>query len=258
MDFDFTKNTQVEADKFESVVPEQFRGAYAQNEDGAYVISPTAKGLVEAVSGLNKSLKASRQEAKDYRSKAVDLGPLSEFGETVEDIKANIQTKIDELQQSLAKGDDAKLNLDKVKADLQKAFDSQLGKKDEKLQGMQASLEKYLISSAASEALAKHKGVPDLLMPHVHSQTKVVRDASGEYRAVVVDKEGDARISTTTGQEMTVSELVAEMKSSEVYGRAFESEAPRGGGTPPGGGGGRKPTGEMSATQKIAAGLSKR
>src|SRR5690606_33508926 len=88
-------------------IPEQFRPLYAQGEDNKFVINPEFKGTVEAITGLNKSLRASRAEARNKSS--VDLSALAEFGDAPEKIKETFQTKLKELQDQIAAGGEAKL-----------------------------------------------------------------------------------------------------------------------------------------------------
>jgi len=256
MEFDFNTNQQVESlDK----VPEQFRGAYVENtesEDGGYVINPTVKPLTDAVAGLNNALTKARKEAKGRKSvtPAEVLEPLG--FDSVE----SVQETLNNLKEQVEKAGEGKINLDKMKADMQKGFDKQLAQKDEQLQGMSQSLQRYLVEKEAVNAITQAKGVSDLLLPTVRSQAKVIQEGD-DFVVRVVDSDGEAR-GDGKGGFMSVADLVTELKSSPTFGRAFESEAPRGGGTPPGGQRPAVPNGgqqrELSSTEKIAAGLRNR
>lgn len=250
MDFEFTPVDSIDK------VPEQFRGIYKQGDDGKFVPDEAYKGIVEAVTGLNRSLKAARAEAKAKTS--VDLTPLADFGATPEEIKANITAKLTELQNELAKGGEAKLNLDKVRQELADAHAKELKKAGARAEALQNQLYGLLVENAATAAVAELKGVPELLLPFIKNQVKVV-EQDGEFKVFVVDAQGDQRYSGVTGQPMTIKELVAEMKANEKFGRLFESEAPAGGGMPPRGGSTppRQPGRVLSANEKIAAGLAK-
>lgn len=250
MDFEFTPVDSLDK------VPEQFRPLYQESDDGKYVTAESYKGVVEAVTGLNKSLKAARAEAKARTP--VDLSPLQDFGQDPAEIKQNIETKLKQLQDELAKGGDAKLNLDKVREELAQGHKKELEKYQARSEALQNQLFKQLGENAAKSAIVELKGDAELLMPFVLQQLKPVEE-DGEYKVYVVDAAGDRRYSGVTGQPMTPKELIAEMKSQEKYGRLFESEAPAGGGMPPGAG--RKapaqPGRTLSANEKIAAGLNK-
>lgn len=250
MDFEFTEVESLDK------VPEQFRPIYAETEEGKYAPSEDYKGVVEAVTGLNKSLKAARAEAKN--KKEVDLSPLQDFGQDPSEIKQNIDSKMKELQDELAKGGDAKLNLEKVREELAQGHKKELEKYQTRAEALQNQLYRQLGENEARSSIVDLKGDPELLMPFVLQQLKPVEE-DGEYKVYVVDAAGDRRYSGVTGQPMTPKELVAEMKANEKYGRLFESEAPAGGGMPPGSGNrAPAPKGKtLSANEKIAAGLNK-
>lgn len=255
MEFDFSNNQVVE--NLDSV-PEQFRGAYVENEgeDGGFVINPQVKPLTEAVSGLNTALSKARKEAKTNRGATPEqiLEPLG-FKSIDE-----AQETITNLKEQLEKAGDGKINLDKMRADMQKRLDEGLAAKDKEIEGMSSSLQRYLVEKEAVNAITQAKGIPDLLLPHIRNQTKVVRDGD-DFVVRVVDGDGEFR-GDGKGGFMGIGDLVTELKSHQSFGRAFESEAPRGGGTPPPAKPGNQfnrgqDAKDMTPTQKIAAGLAK-
>lgn len=255
MEFDFSNNQVVET---LDGVPEQFRGAYVENaEEGGYVINPSVKPLTEAVAGLNNALTKARKEAKTKKGVTPEevLEPLG-FKSIDE-----AQETINALKEQLEKAGDGKINLDKMRADMQKRLDEALANKDKEIEGMSASLQRYLVEKEAVNAITQAKGIPDLLLPHIRNQTKVVRDGD-DFVVRVVDNDGEFR-GDGKGGFMGIGDLVTELKSHQAFGRAFESEAPRGGGSPPPARPGAQfnrgqDTKDMTPTQKIAAGLSKR
>lgn len=253
MEFDFAANQSVDAI---DVVPEPFRGAYVER-DGAFHIADTHKPFTDLAAGLAKSLKASREDVKRAKASNVDLAPLTEFGATPTEIAEKIKTQLADLNEKVSKG--MKIDPEKLRLEIKTGFDQQLTAKDQEIQGMQATLHRHLVASEAVRAIAAAKGVPELLMPHINSQVKVLRDGQ-EYKVAVVDRDGDARISSVTGQPMSIVDLISEMKSNSVFGRAFESEAPAGGGARPAAQGRPQParmaTGELSPLQQIEAGLN--
>ncbi len=254
MDFEFGEVEALET------VPENFRGLYQEGEGdkvGKFVVGPTHTGTVSAILGLTKSLVTSR--ANEKRGKAPDLSGLSDYGTTVDEIKTGVDAKLKELTDELAKGDKAKLNLDKVRQDLATAHAADLEKANTRGQALQTQLYKMLVQNSATTAVIEAEGLPELLMPFIENQVKVVEE-DGEFKVFVVDPAGDRRYSGVTGQPMTIKELVAEMKGAEKYGRLFKSEHQQGGGGMPPGGGHRpppKPGTVLTANQKIAAGLKK-
>ncbi|QNN97171.1 hypothetical protein P9A51_gp16 [Xanthomonas phage Xp12] len=257
MDFEFLKNPTVDSiDK----VPEQFRGFYGEGE-GGYVLQDSFKGTATAVDGLNKSLKAARRDADEAKRNRPDVSGFAQIGQLLGiegDDAMNAETLRAGVEKLISESKDGKVNWDKMKQSLESGFNTKLQAKDAEIQGMGKSLQKYLVTSAAVQAIAAHKGVPDLLLPHITARTKVVKDGE-DYVVRVVDDSGDPR-GNASGGFMTVEDLVKELKGHQTFGRAFESEAPNGGGKPPGSGN-QKPVqrqGELTPNQKIAAGLAKR
>lgn len=250
MDFDF--NQPVESiDK----VPAEFRPLYAQGQDGKYAVSETAKPVITAITGLNTALKAAREEAKN--KKAVDLTPLAEFGADPVAIKTAFDARVAELT---AKGGDVAKAVEKVRAEMGEANKQALAAQQAKTDAYKGQLYSMLVKNDALSAIAEAKGLPDLLMPFIENQVRVVEE-SGAFVVRVVDAKGEPRYSNVTGQPLSIKELVAGMKADPKYGRLFESEQQSGGGgmppaggrqTPPQGGGNRQ---DMSANSKIAAGL---
>lgn len=251
MEFEFPDSIE-STDK----IPAQFRPLYVEDSDGSYKLGENYSGVREAVNGLNKSLKAARAEAKAAKGKQVDLSSLSEFGESVEDIRNNITAKLQELQEQAAKGKD--FDPEKIKADLAKGFTKEREQLTTRNEALQGQLYKLLVQNEATSAISEAKGVPDLLMPFVAKQTKTVEE-DGQFKVYVTDESGDVRYSGVTGAPMSIKELVGEMKADAKYGRLFESDTPSGGGTPPGAPRRPAPANKpMTANERIAAGLNRR
>jgi hypothetical protein len=256
MEFDFPDTVE----KIDAV-PEPFRGFYAQ-ADGAFALADGFKAAGAAVAGLNKSLKAARQDADKARKSKPDLSGFTAVGQLLgleADDALNPETLKGAVEKVISESKDGKVNWEKMKKDLERGHQTVIAQKDGEIGTMSKSLQKYLVTTAAVQAIAAHKGVPDLLLPHIQAKTKVVKDGE-DYVVRVVDESGDPR-GNASGGFMTVEDLVKEMKAHQTFGRAFESEAPSGNGKPPGSGGGKPPArqqGNLTPTQKIAAGLAKR
>lgn len=101
-------------------------------------------------------------------------------------------------------------------------------------QKLSLQLEKQLIVSTATAALARHEGNPALLVPIIRSQTQMVKDEDGTIKVVVLNAAGEPRVSPKGGSTdpMTIEELVEEMKTHPDYGMGFKSKAKGGGGGP--------------------------
>jgi hypothetical protein len=101
-------------------------------------------------------------------------------------------------------------------------------------------------------ALAEAKGAVDLLLPHVLASTRTVEKEPGRFEVEVIDKDGNVRIDGK-GNNMDIKGLVAEMRQSEAFGRAFDGTGHSGSGKQPGGGTGGSGTlkrSKMTTAQK--------
>ncbi len=88
-----------------------------------------------------------------------------------------------------------------------------------------------LMDLAASTAITEAKGNVPLLLPHVRSALNVAEEA-GKRVVQVLKKEGELRLKEN-GQSFSVSDLLAEMKETSIFVRAFESMEKSGGGMSP-------------------------
>lgn len=250
MDFDFTPVDSLDK------VPEQFRALYGTQagQDGKFAVNPDLSKVAEGINGFNRTTKQLREQIKGF--KPTDLSPLAEFGDTPEAIAEAVKAKIAEA--GGAKGMEVQKQVDAARASIAEANKKELEKRDQRNQALQAQLYGMMVDSAAVSAVAEAKGVPELLLPFIKQQVKVV-EQDGQFKVQVVDGQGEVRYGAT-GAPMTIKELVTEMKANEKYGRLFESEAPAGGGMRPGGA--QQPRQQAAAdrtsTQKIAHALGQR
>lgn len=199
-------------------------------------------------SALDKERKAAKEAAKA-------LEPWRTLGED----PTSIQAQIAQLKEEAAKKDTTAGQFEKFKQEVavlhQKEKDQLVAEKA----GMERSLESYLIESEATRILSEAKGSPALLMPHIKSSVRVLNE-NGKYVVRVVDSEGDPRISAQTGNPLSLSDLVNELKGHAEFGKAFEPSGTTGSGMRPGNAGTpRNPgdTSKLSATEKIAMGLNR-
>lgn len=249
MDFTFEQNQTVDAlDK----VPAPFNAFYVE-ADGKFTIDPKFKDVTKSIDGLNKTTKTLRGTEKTLKEQ---VAKWSGLGEDPDSVKATL----DDLNDKLAKGQ--KIDPEKIKQDMQAGFDKERTGYKTEIEGLTASVRKHLITSVATAAVAEAKGSVELLLPIIERQVKMVKADNGEFKVVVVDAQGDTRFGAN-GSELTIAELVANMKGDKVYGRAFESEGAGGGGTDPKKTAqpARQPVkdqGEKSPVDKIAAGLAAR
>lgn len=257
MKFNFAENKTV---KDLNAVPTDFQGLYTDAGDGTFTLASDHPGVTSAVAAvirLNEALTSSRAEAKANKKAVVDLSPLAEFGDSPEAIKTAVQTKLEELQAELAKGGKAKINLDKIKEEIAQAHAQKLTDSEAQNTALQGQLYDMMVTTQATTAVVDAKGNPKLLMPFIKNQVQALQE-DGQFKVLVVDSDKERRYSGTTGQPMTIAELVQEMKGQEDFGALFNSEVPNGPGIK---NTQRKvlPKGktELSANEKIAQGLAK-
>lgn len=253
MEFEFGPNETVSS---LDAVPAEFRHFYEKGDEG-FTLVENYKGAAQAFDGLNKSLKASRKEAKDLKRSKVDLSKLSEYGETVDDIAKGIKSKVEELEDQIASK--ANINPDKIRDEVAKSFTEELDRAKQSNEGLKNQLYTLMVENVATAAIAEAKGIPELLMPYIKEQVKVVEDADKKTLSViVVDKDGDMR-HRTDGAPMGIPDLVKQMRENEKFGRLFESDQQRGGGgtnpnkrraAPPQGG-------EVTGAARISRGLER-
>ena len=249
--FDFATNAEV--DTLDGV-PENFRVFYVAADEGFKINSEdgATSAAVASISGLAKSLNAARGDAKKGK---VDLSALSEYGDNPDTIAEAVTLKMTELSDQIKAGGKAKIDIDKIKADLQVAHTADMTKRDATNTALKEQLYGMMVTTEATTAITASKGIPELLMPFVKNQVQVIEE-DGKLTPYVVDKDGNQRYSGTTGSPMTIGELVGEMKGNKQFGRVFESESPSGPGTKPQQRQHLKPAdGDLSPTQKIANGL---
>lgn len=236
-------------------VPEQFRNVYIAGEgenEGKFFVGEQFAGLTSAIVGLNKSLKASRDEASTAQA---SLKGWTALGENPEAIQENVDKLNNDLKDAVGKN--KSFDPEKLQAQYRTEWEGKVTAANDRISVLQGSLKHSLVNSAALTAIAKHNGVAELLMPHIQSQVKMVEEG-GKFGVQVVDPDGDIRYSPTSGGLMTVEELITEMKAHPHMGMAFKSNLKGGDGSQ--GNGNRRnlhsqDAGNMSATDKISAGL---
>lgn len=196
-------------------------------KDGKFVLDVEG---VEDTSGLKESLRASNKEAMERRKQ---LEAWKRIGKTPDEIEELLEAqRVADEEKATKKGE-----WEKLKAQMNETHQKELSKKDELVSKMRSALERHLVDAAATAAIASAKGVPDLLLPHVQRHVKVVEDDNGEFSVQVVDAKGDPRVNGK-GEALTISDLVAEMRGSDVFGRAFEGSGHSGSGMKPANGAG--------------------
>lgn len=122
---------------------------------------------------------------------------------------------------------------------------SEIGAKDAQIAKRQAALEKRLVQAELQAAIVRHRGDPDLLLPH-GSRFVRVKETDADFEAFVADESGNPRFADGKGTPMTFDDLVTQVLMPK-YPRAFD-------GTGSSGGGASKSAGGAGGTRTIPAG----
>lgn len=245
-------------------IPSKYHGLY-EEFDGKFNITENVKSLVEDYTGTVKSLVRSRADKKKSSDESAERrNSLKELDQVMDSLGLEDKTPegltnhVNELLAKVKGGQAMQVNLDKIQAQADSRIAEAVATKDTELTAMRVTLDKHLVNDVAVRVIAAAKGSPELLLPHIRQSCKVVQDGDN-YVVRVVDNQGDVR-SDGAGGWLSVEAFVSEMKNSDVYARAFESEQKGGSGTPPGSGKGSSSFNQRkdaSPNEKIAAGLAK-
>lgn len=109
---------------------------------------------------------------------------------------------------------------------------------------MQRALEQHLVRAELTKVISKHRGDPDLLLPHAAQFVKV-RETDDGFEAYVADEKGNPRIADGKGTPMDFDQLVEQVLLPK-YPRAFD-------GTGSSGGGAAKSAGTTGGTRVVSA-----
>lgn len=199
-------------------VPEPLRPNYVEHEGKFRLDLDGYEDPANLKSALQKEREAAKAATKQAKAWA-------ELGKTPEEISALLSAQAKAEEEAL-KGTG---QWDKLKTQMLDQHKAEISKRDEALSKSRQRLERHLIDAQAVAAIAAHKGVAALLLPHVKAAVKVVEDGD-DLVARVVDVAGNPRVNAK-GEYLTVADLVGEMRQDAVFGRAFEPSGATGGGS---------------------------
>lgn len=196
---------------------ESVRGLYVE-KDGKFHLDVDG---IEDTGGLKSALSAERKRAADLEKQTK---AWKSIGKTPDEIAEMLQAQeARQLTEAEKKGE-----WDKLKSQMNAAHENALKAKDETIGAMRRRLEAELVDAKATAAIAAAKGVPELLLPIVQRFVKVDDD----FNVQVVDARGDPRVNGK-GEPLSISDLITEMRATELYGRAFDGSGQSGSGTQP-------------------------
>ncbi|MBY0431950.1 MAG: hypothetical protein K2Q10_12185 [Rhodospirillales bacterium] len=203
-----------------AAVPETFRNLYVAKEDGSHTLAPDLAAKLASGEGAAKDRQAAHSAAEQLKAWQV-------LGTTPDEI-ARLLAAQDAADQRNA---EAKGEWDKLKNQLLTRHQAELAARDAELTRLSEALRQHLITACASQAIAAAKGVPELLLPLIEKSARVVLDEDDYFVVRVVDAQETPRLNSD-GSFMNVADLVAELRRSEVYGRAFDGTGISGSGSP--------------------------
>jgi len=85
----------------------------------------------------------------------------------------------------------------------------------------QSQLQEAVVTSKIIEAVSKENGNVDVLMPHVRNQVVMVKDSHGKFKPEVQKADGTPRVGDSSGNDMTITQLVQEMKGQDTFAGCF-------------------------------------
>lgn len=216
---------------------DSLKSEYKKQQDGTFLldVTPVNDFALENVKGLKTALSSERstREELEKKFKAFDGLEVDKAREALR--------KVEEMA-SWKPEDKVKEQIEAIKNQLIEKHKGELGARDGSIQSLNKQLEKVLIDAESVKAISENKGSSKLLLPHVRGFTRMKKLDNGEFAVEVIDEKGQARISPTSGSTapMSISELIAEMKTQDAFAPAFEGSGASGSGARPGFNGGAK------------------
>lgn len=219
----------------------ELQAEYVEHKDGMFKLDVTAVDGYELddVAGLKSTLGKEIETRKKLQKDVV------KFKDIDPDRAREALAKLEELE-----GLDPSKDVDKIanakfeaaKVQLLKKHGEELEAERGKSAKYRSKIEKLLVDQVATSELAEAKGSTALLLPHIQRSTRVVEDGD-DFKVEVVGADGNVRIGDAKGAPMTIAQLVAEMKASDTFGRAFDGEGTTGTG--------KKPASSGTQSQKL-------
>lgn len=218
-------------------IDESLKSFYVE-KDGKFVLDVegtdnlTREAVSTATRRANKEAETERLKRKELEAKVSKWEALGKSDEEIAELIA--RTSESESKDAEKKGD-----VERIKQQMLDLHTKELKKRDTAIESannlaaaMRQQLENHLIDANATAAIAANKGVPELLLPHVRKRVKVVEE-DGSFKVQVLEPNGEPAYNGK-GEPLSISEMVEGMRSSDIFGRAFESSGAMGSGTPPG------------------------
>lgn len=218
-----------------------------KRDDGTEVEVFTQEDMDAKIAEANSGIVANRDKAMDQlQASKTALDAMSTKWDGLDpEVVRQLMADKTAMDRKAAEG---KGDWDTLEGQLKEAHGVELGKRDAREQKLMKQIERSLVTSELTKAIAAHKGDADLLLPHARQFVKT-RETDEGFDAFVVDAAGNPRFSDGQGTPMTFDELV-EGTLVEKYPRAFEGTGSSGSGASKSAAGG----GGSQTTKTIAVG----
>lgn len=202
--------------------PEALREHYAEKDGKFYLsVDPVEGYALEDVTGLKSALGAERTKREQLEATVVkfkDLDP-DKARKALERL-----TELEAIDPSKEADKIANTKFEAAKAQLLEQHGKEVGQRDERIKALTGAVDGLTRKQQATTAIAELKGSVELLLPHVLAHTRVKETEAGDFVVEVVDAAGNVRIADSKGTPMDIKGLVAEMRQSDTFARAFDGD----------------------------------
>ena len=202
-------------------VPEQYRELYKEDDSGKYRLDVQGVEFPDEVQGLKSALEKERERRKEAEKERAKYESVD-----IDQYRALLEEREKREEEQAAKRGE----FDKLLQKKQSEWEKRLEQERESAQALEAQVLGLIRDNEARKALEQAEANVDLLLPHVLERVNVIAEDDGKRRAVVLNDEGVPRLNDD-GDEMSISELVAEMAESDRFRAAFPGKVKSGGGS---------------------------
>ena len=212
---------QAVVDSLDSV-PEALRGLY-ESRDGRYHFTGVEgfdPGYITQRNKLQKEVTDLKAAVKQYE----ELGDPASLAEL-----KRAQAAAEEARQRSA-GEFDKV-LESTKKQIVTEWEKRTNEAVARAEKAESKVERILLDREAKYAVAAEGGVPEILLQEVRSRLKVVADENGEEHVVVLGKDGVPR-TKADGSQLTIRELIVELKQDPIWRLGFPAGMRGGTGAP--------------------------
>ncbi len=220
-------------------------GTKAEGLEGKFVlkVDEVDGWALDHIAPLKNSLSNAKQERDAAKKILKSLGDdfsLEQYQQAMSEL---------ETLRKGASSEAVQKQIDSVKAQLNTKHEQAIKERDGIIAQRDTEIDELLITASAETAFAELEALPGMskiLMPHVRSTSRVIRDANGKPTAVILQEDGKTpRLSMQQGNQgnMNIREFVERLKKTPEYAPLFKGSGAQGTGS------GKKPPTGSSGSQ---------